>query len=129
MKLTKAQTKMVERIANICGDKHKSSDGYCEHYDVIGGHYGRDITLDKLLDLKVVTKWHSKQKRRSCWGGSSSKPDGFTLYKLAPIGIKMVFERIRTEEKANTLDKRIAQRLELLRISDADLKKASIVLD
>jgi len=123
MKLTTSQKNMVERIAQCCGDKFYGNDGYCENYDITHGHLAKKKCLDNLVNLGVVIKWHDKSKRRSSYLGSCTSESGFTLYKLAPVGLKMVYTRILTEESDNTLTKRIDKRLKELGISEKEIKK------
>jgi len=128
-KLTKAQKRMVIQTAHKC-TSDCSKDGYCEVYDITYGHKAKEDCLERLVSMGVIIKWHSKQKDRA-WGlcGSSHNDDGFTLYKLAPVGIKMIYDLIKAEAEADTLEIRIARELKRFQFDEKDLKKADIVLD
>ena len=120
-KLTKAQKNMIEVISRACSS-FLTTDGYCENYDITRGHTVKERVLNQLIDMKVVTRWHSKQKSRRFGGhGVSHSNNGFVLYKLAPLGIKYMFDKIMAEEKANHLTLRVAKRMQELKIKDTDL--------
>ena len=127
-RLTKAQKKMVEFTAQKCKG---GQDGYCEAYDITYGHKTKEGCLERLVDMGVIIKWHSKQKSRPTGfcGGSSHNDRGFTLYKLAPVGIKMIYARLKKTAEEDTLEKRIARELKRFKFDAEDLRKADIALD
>ena len=122
MKLTKAQKKMVEHIANKCSDSN-SRDGYCDVYDITYGHKSKEKCLKKLISLGVVSKWHSEQKSRAGVYGTTFDDRGFTLYKLSSIGVKMIYDRVSKTEKENTLEARVAKVMGQYQFDEKDLEK------
>jgi len=53
--------------------------------------------------------------------GTSYADDGYTLYKLAPIGIQIIFNKVLAEEMKRYLTLRIANRLYDMNITDVDV--------
>ena len=124
-KLSKAQVSVIERIGTKLEQLGTLSIGGLEEYEIGFGSVPR--TLVAFIKKGMVEKFHrvDPYRRLPGPGCSSHHPDGYTLYKLTPLGAQVIFDKLYKEELEKTLEGRVADRISKYALTP-ELLKATV---